>query len=133
MHPVLAQEWPGLLEVYPGTQHVALPDRLLLEVPLLSGLYNRQSTPVAVLIPPGYRSTGPDGFLVPAGLQLVTGQQLPVSDAAGLGLVGWWLMSFHMLDAAGQSTWKPSADPSRGDNMMSYISEIEDFLSRSCN
>jgi hypothetical protein len=133
MHPALAQEWSTLVESFPGIGHEDGPERLIVDMPLPTGTYNQPFTRVGVLVPVGYRSTGPDGFLIPVGLHLINGQQLPVSDAAGVGMPGWWMVSFHMLDANGQSTWKPTADPNRGDNMSSYLSEISHFLARSCN
>ncbi len=133
MHPAIAQEWARLSESFPGIAHLLNPERVVVELALPVSTYNLLSTQVAILIPPGYRATGPDGFLVPAGLQLLSGQALPVSDAAGIGMPGWLLMSFHMLDANGQTTWHPTADPERGDNMSSYLSEVAHFLGRSCN
>jgi hypothetical protein len=38
-----------------------------------------------------------------------------------------------MIDANGQSTWRPTADPRRGDNIIGYVASIEAFLSRGCN
>jgi hypothetical protein len=88
---------------------------------------------VAVIVPPGYRATGPDGFLVPSGFGFLNGEGFPAGDAAGLGLSGWLAVSFHMIDANGQSTWRPTADPRRGDNMLGYLQSIESFLARRCN
>ena len=90
------------------------------------GLYNNPMTKVGVLIPPGYRSTGPDGFFVPAGRVLNAGG-LPASDATGVGMPGWFLMSFHMIDERGQSTWRPTADPRFGDNLVGYLQSVEAF------
>ena len=133
MHPAIAQEWARLMDSFPGISHFEGPERVVVDLSLPGDTYNRPATQVAVLIPPGYRAIGPDGFLIPSGLQLRNGQGLPVSDATGIGMPGWLLVSFHMLDANGQSTWRPTADPERGDNMTSYISEIAHFLGRSCN
>lgn len=133
MHPAIAQEWARLIDSFPGVIHSEGPERVVVELSLPGDTYNQPVTKVAVLIPPGYRATGPDGFLIPSGLQLRNGQALPVSDATGIGMPGWLLVSFHMLDANGQSTWRPTADPERGDNMTTYISEIAHFLGRSCN
>jgi len=133
MHPAIAQEWARLVDSFPGIGHLLNPERVVVELPLPASMYNLLSTQVAVLIPAGYRATGPDGFLIPAGLGLLSGQALPVSDATGIGMQGWLLVSFHMLDANGQTTWRPTADPERGDNMTTYLSEIAHFLGRSCN
>lgn len=132
MHPRLAEEWQDIISVYPDAAHKTGPERVEFAVQLDPPRYFRADTPVAVLIPPGYRATGPDGFLVPAGLSMRSGEALPASDAAGLGMPGWWLVSFHMVDAVGQSTWHPTADPMRGDNIISYAASIEAFLGRGC-
>lgn len=95
--------------------------------------YGSPHTSIAVLIPAGYRVTGPDGFLVPYGLTIREGTSLPASDAAGLGMPGWLLVSFHMIDSNGHTTWRPTADPHRGDNIIGYVASIEAFLARGCN
>lgn len=132
MHPRVEDEWDDLLAAYPATRHLESPERVETDLEL-DGRYNRDPCPVAVLVPRGYRATGPDGFLVPADLLLKDGTALPASDAAGLGMPGWLLVSFHFTDAAGQSTWQPTADPKEGDNLLSYLSAIEAFLARGCN
>lgn len=133
MHPRLRQEWEDLREAYPDAQHLTDPERMLVTVELEAGAYDRDSMSVLVLIPAAYPTTGPDGFLVPAGLALGNGGALPVSDAAGMGLPGWHLVSFHYIDANGASTWRPTADPRRGDNLVAYLSSVEAFLGRGCN
>jgi len=95
-------------------------------------MYNWPKTPVQILIPTSYRATGPDGFLVPVGLQMSAGG-LPGSDASNLGMAGWILMSFHFIDATGASTWRGTADPARGDNLISYIESVRAFLGAGCN
>ena len=133
MHPRVEEEWADFLEVYPTATYLVQPDRIQVELELEEGMYNRPTTPAAVFVPPGYRTTGPDGFLVPAGLLLAGGQGIPASDASGIGMPGWLLMSFHHIDEQGRSTWTPTADPRRGDNFISYFGSIESFLARSCN
>ena len=133
MHPRLAEEWAEIRDLYPCATHLGDPERLELEIELEHGLYSAPTTTVAVLIPTGYRATGPDGFLIPAGLTLSNGDPLPVSDGAGLGMPGWLLVSFHHIDANGVSTWHPSADFRVGDNLISYMSSVEHFLGRGCN
>jgi hypothetical protein len=133
MHPRLEEEWDDIVSEYPGARHEVSPERVVLELDLASDIYNRPSSPVAVIVPPGYRGTGPDGFLVPAGLGFSNGEAIPASDASGLGLPGWLVVSFHMIDAAGISTWRPTADPTRGDNLLGYFQSIESFLARRCN
>lgn len=95
-------------------------------------MYDRPDIPVAVLIPPGYRATSPDGFLVPAGLRFTDGSNLPASDAAGVGMPGWLLVSFHLIDDSGASTWRPTADFRRGDNLIGYLASIGSFLAHRC-
>lgn len=133
MHLRLAEEWDDILAAYPDAALAVPPERLEVTVSLVAGLYNQSSARLAVLVPPGYRTTGPDGFLIPSGLALTNGLALPASDAGGIGMAGWLLISFHMMDAQGQSTWKPTADPRRGDNFIGYLAAIEQFLAHSCN
>jgi hypothetical protein len=133
MHPRVEEEWDDIVAEYPGARHELSPERVVVDLDLGSGIYHTLSSPVAVIVPPGYRGTGPDGFLVPAGFGFSTGEDFPASDAGGLGLPGWLLVSFHMIDANGGSTWRPTADPRRGDNMVGYLQSIESFLERRCN
>jgi hypothetical protein len=132
MHPRLAEEWDDILTVYPDAGHAQNPDRVELTIDLDSALYNAERTRLAVVVPPGYRAVGPDGFLVPTDLQLSAGG-LPASDASGMGMAGWALVSFHLIDANGQSTWRATADPRHGDNFIGYIASIESFMARGCN
>jgi hypothetical protein len=133
MHPRLAEEWADILAVHADAEYKRPPERVELTLELEDGRYNHSGTPVGVLIPPGYRTTGPDGFLVPVGLQFADGQPLPASDASGVGMPGWLLVSFHHVDANGVSTWRPTADPRRGDNFIGYVASIESFFARGCN
>lgn len=128
----MAEEWRDILDLHPEARCLTSPERIETTVELPAVLYSMPRTRVAVLIPPGYRGTGLDGFLIPAGLGLVTGGGLPVSDASSLGLPGWQLVSFHYVNAAGQSTWRPSADPLRGDNVINYFASVEAFLAGGC-
>ena len=132
MHLRVAEEWDDVIAVYPDAQYLPNPDRIELTVDLNEGMYNRARARVAIAIPAGYRGVGPDGFYVANGLQLTTGG-LPASDASGLGMPGWLLVSFHLIDASGRSTWRASADPERGDNLVGYIASVESFLARGCN
>lgn len=133
MHPRLAEEWPDILATYPDATHRMPPERVELTVELDPLKYNLLRTTIAILIPAGYKAIGPDGFLVPSGLTVTGGAPLPASDASGLGMVGWLLVSFHMIDSNGHSTWRPTADPCRGDNIIGYAASIEAFLARGCN
>lgn len=132
MNPGLAAEWLDIVEAYPGIQHRNSPERVEVTIELAEGRYNRPEVLVAVLIPAGYRSVAPDGFLVPAGLCFCDGSSLPVSDAGGLGMPGLWLVSFHLTDERGMSTWRPTANPRRGDNLVGYLASVEAFLARGC-
>jgi hypothetical protein len=132
MHPRLAEEWADILAAYSDATYLSNPERVELTVSLIPGLYNVPHLKLAITVPPGYRAVGPDGFFVPAQFQLV-GSQLPASDASGVGFPGWLLVSFHLIDANGQSTWRATADPQRGDNFVGYIGSIESFLARRCN
>lgn len=131
MHPRLAEEWQDIVSIYPDANCLASPERVELSVSLTPGQYSLARTQVAIIVPPGYRATGPDGFLVPVGLQM-TGSPLPASDAASVGMPGWLLVSFHLIDATGQSTWRATADPKRGDNFVGYMASVESFLARGC-
>src|SRR6266496_4907180 len=106
MHPRVAEEWPEIASVYPGVRHIPNPERVEVDVDLEAGMYSRPDTSVAVLIPPGYRAISPDGFLVPSGLRFGGGSNLPASDATGVGMPGWLLVSFHLIDESGASTWR---------------------------
>lgn len=132
MNPHLAEEWNDILSVYPEAQSLTSPDRVEVFVQLLAGQFNRPHTAIAVIVPPGYRATGPDGFLVPHDLQMSAGP-LPASDGSQVGMPGWMLVSFHLIDSAGQSTWRATGDPRRGDNFIGYLASVESFLARGCN
>jgi hypothetical protein len=134
MHPRLVQEWDELLAIHPDVKHAEEPERMQLSLELAPHTYTLDSTRAAVLIPVGYPTTPLDGFLVPHGLALAGGESLPLTgDGAPLGMPGWQLVSFHLVDEQGRSTWRPTADPARGDNLVSYISSIEAFLARRCS
>ncbi len=132
MHPRVQEEWQDLTSLYPAARHSASPEYIELTLPLPSGLYDQTETAIRVFIPVGYRATAPDGFLVPNGLRLRSGS-LPASDATSLGMPGWQIISFHFMDASGASTWRPTADPIRGDNLIGYVEAIRAFLAAACN
>ena len=135
MHPRLEEEWPAILEAYPDAEHREPPEHFEIRVELESGGYSAPATPLAVLVPAGYRATGPDGFLVPVGLTFADRSSLPFTmpDASGAGMPGWALVSFHCIDEQGLSTWRPTADPERGDNFVGYLQSVEAFLAKGCN
>lgn len=133
MQPRLAEEWDDIVDTYPDAEHADGPERVTVSLQLEPGIYTRDLTPVAVLVPAGYRATSPDGFLVPTGFGFANGEAFPASDASGIGMPGWLAVSFHMIDAAGASTWRATADPAKGDNFTGYLLSVEAFLARRCN
>ena len=133
MHPRLTDEWEEIARVFPTAVHLSNPERVELELELADTLYSSDATRLAVLVPSGYRATGPDGFLVPNDLTFADGSPLPASDGGGLGMPGWLLVSFHHVDEMGNSTWQPTADFRVGDNFIGYLSSVEHFLARGCN
>ena len=134
MQPRLAEEWDDIVSAYPDAQHAEAPERVTLTLELVPGIYNNGATPVAVLVPPGYRTTSPDSFVTPDGFGFADpNEAFPASDATGLGLPGWQAVSFHMVDGNGVSTWRPTADPRKGDNFVGYVASVEAFLARGCN
>lgn len=133
MHPRLAQEWDEVVSIHADIKHADNPERVQLGVELADDRYSTSSTPTVVVIPASYPTTPLDGFLVPHGVTFLGGGSLPLTgDGATLGLSGWQLVSFHLVDEQGRTTWRPTADPSRGDNLVGYIASIEAFLARGC-
>lgn len=133
MHPRLEQEWGELVMVHPDLEHAEDPERVQFALGLPNRQYSVGSTSAIVVIPPPYPTTPLDGFLVPQGVTFASGERLPLTgDGSGFGLAGWQLVSFHLTDENGQSTWRATADPTRGDNLMGYIASIESFAARGC-
>lgn len=133
MHPRVAEEWEDLSSAYRSVTHADNPERIEVMIDLADGTYSAAQTAVAVLIPSGYRATPLDGFLVPVSLRFADGTALPGGDAGGAGAPGWFLVSFHLVDEQGASTWRGTADATRGDNLVGYLQSIECFLARGCN
>ncbi|MBI3995341.1 MAG: hypothetical protein HY349_05130 [Nitrospirae bacterium] len=94
---------------------------LFKEFPLPSG-WNREKTMLLILIPPGYPLTPPDNFYVQMGFRLVSGA-LPTNYNEPSAHMGqqWGQFSFH----ADQSTWRPSADLLEGDNLLTFLLQVE--------
>lgn len=133
MHPRVAHEWSELVAFHRDIKHAEDPERVLLDLELPESLYSVSSTPALVVIPPPYPTTPLDGFLVPHGVTFAGGGALPLTgDGSVVGLAGWQLVSFHLVDDQGRSTWRPTANPERGDNLVGYIASIESFLARGC-
>ena len=95
---------------------------LMGEVPLPSG-WDRPSTEVLVVIPPGYPATPPDNFFVTVGLRLQSGQP-PSNYSESQTLIGrqWGQFSFHSQE------WNPSAELNEGDNLLTFMLLVEKRL-----
>lgn len=90
---------------------------IIKEWPLPHG-WNRQSTELLVLIPPGYPVTPPDNFYTDHDLRLANGQVPGNANANNQQLGRSWLQfSFHV----GTGDWKPSADLLGGHNLQTFL------------
>ena len=87
--------------------------------PLTSG-WNRESTDLLVLIPPGYPETAPDNFHVQNGLRTESGA-VPGNYAEDQEVLGesWAQFSYHAED------WSPSPDPHDGDSLLTFMVAVE--------
>lgn len=83
--------------------------------------WNKAQTRVLILIPPGYPTTPPDNFHTDPDLRLSNGND-PGNATGIISLVGtnWRQFSFH-VDG---DSWRPHADPMRGDNLLSFCDGI---------
>jgi Prokaryotic E2 family E len=97
---------------------------LFKEFPLPSG-WNREKTPLLILIPAGYPMTPPDNFYVPLGFRLASAG-LPSNYSEPANHLGrqWGQFSFH----ADQGRWNPSADLLEGDNLLTFMLLVEGRL-----
>lgn len=86
--------------------------------------WNRSSTDILIVVPPGYPVTPPDNFFVPAGLRLAGGQ-VPGNYSESTRLLGkdWGQFSFHSQE------WRPSPNEADGDNLTTFIALVERRLS----
>ncbi len=82
--------------------------------------WDRGSTDILVLIPPGYPETPPDNFYVPNGLRLQSGA-VPGNFAEGQEVLGasWAQFSYHA------KTWIPTPDLWNGDMLVTFMAAIE--------
>ena len=82
--------------------------------------WNRESTDLLVLIPPGYPETPPDNFHVRAGLRVEFGAD-PGNYSEGHDLLGesWGQFSYH----AGE--WAPTPDLWDGDLLLTFMVAVE--------
>src|SRR4051812_47304090 len=86
--------------------------------PLVAG-WNKQSTRLLVLIPPGYPVTAPDNFYTDDDLRLANGN-VPGNASAGTAAGGSWLQfSYHFVDAAAE--WQPE----QGHNFLTFLAAAD--------
>lgn len=80
--------------------------------------WNRDSTEILILIPPGYPVTPPDNFYVPIGFRLKSGT-MPQSYSEGQHHLSrdWGVFSVHVQ----KETWSPSSDILQGANLLTYM------------
>lgn len=97
---------------------------LFKEFPLSLG-WNGEKTPLLILIPPGYPITPPDNFYVPVGFRLASGA-VPSNYSEPATHLGqqWGQFSFH----ADQNQWRPSGDLLEGDNLLTFMLQVEKRL-----
>jgi len=86
--------------------------------------WDRDETELLFFVPSGYPVTPPDNFYVDNGLRLASGGEPGSSpkDQAQLGRV-WRMFSWHLDD-----DWRPHADPTRGDNLVTFLLKCLDRL-----
>ena len=87
--------------------------------PLPAG-WNRESTDLLVLIPPGYPETPPDNFYVQNGLRTESGT-VPGNYAEDQDVLGesWAQFSYHAKD------WCPGPDPHDRDSLLTFMVAVE--------
>lgn len=80
--------------------------------------WNRGTTEILIMIPPGYPVTPPDNFYVPVGFRLESGA-MPQSYSENQNHLGrqWGVFSVHIQ----KETWSPSTDILSGDNLLTYM------------
>ena len=90
------------------------------DFPLPPG-WDRESTDVLVLIPPGYPETPPDNFYVPDGLRVESGAD-PGNYSEGTDLLGesWGQFSYHA-----DESWAPTPNLWDGDSLLTFMVAIE--------
>lgn len=94
---------------------------LVRNVPLPPG-WNTASIDVLVVLGPGFPSTPPDNFYVPAGLRLANGAVPSNFQPSAFNHDGksWDMFSWHH-----ESGWAPSAAVESGSNLLSFMLEAE--------
>jgi hypothetical protein len=111
----LVRQKYGDLEVSPGREWF-----IINKWPLPPG-WNKVSTRVLVLIPPGYPPSPPDNFYTDNDLRLANGG-LPGSTSANQVKAGkqWLQFSYHVNPA----TWRPHSDVEKGHNLLTYLDGV---------
>jgi len=112
--PLICSAYPGamLLERAPG---IVIADR-----PLCPG-WNRPKTTIHLPIPTGYAVTPPDNFFTDVDLLLADGR-LPANTGEA-EFLGRRVRQFSWHVDAG--TWRPSSDPCRGHNLLTFLLGVE--------
>ena len=92
---------------------------LFRDFPLPPG-WNRESTDLLVLIPPGYPETAPDNFYVRTGLRVESGAA-PGNYSEDQDLLGesWGQFSYHADE------WAPTPDLWDGDSLLTLMIAVE--------
>lgn len=105
---------------YPQIEHGPDIDWILFRAFTLPAGWNRESTDLLVLIPPGYPETPPDNFYVQNGLRTESGavpgnfgEHQEVLDKS------WAQFSYHAAD------WSPGPDPHDGDSLLTFMVAVE--------
>lgn len=132
MTPRIEAELALLRARYPALQTSDRPNGVQVtipEFPLPPG-WCRTNTDLAFVIPVGYPATPPDNFFVRPPLTTAAGGPPGnyQADGTGLGLPGWGGFSFHLRDEAETPSWSPAADPTTGDNLLSFLRAVNDRL-----
>lgn len=108
----------GELEYSPASSSVVVK-HLMLPVG-----WDREETELLFLIPSGYPVTPPDNFYTDNALRLSSGGEPGSSPKDQSQLGGLWRMfSWHLDDE-----WRPHADPTRGDNLVTFLLKCLDRL-----
>jgi len=87
--------------------------------------WNKEETPVLILIPPGHPVTPPDNFYTDNDLALSGGGE-PGNSGRDQQHAGrkWRQFSFHV--EAGD--WQPHADPLQGHNLLTFLAGVGNRL-----
>jgi len=122
MHERRLKEIDLLRERYGSLQHGEDLEWIVFEGFGLLDCWNRQKTRLLVLVPPGYPVTPPDNFYVEEGLRTASGN-MPANYTENQTHLGqqWGQFSFH----AEKGHWRPSADVLDGDNLITFMIQVE--------